>query len=53
MAKSKKTEEPKKEQKSIKTKKFTLKREFQGKAPGDTIEVGKKGERILKSKNII
>lgn len=48
MAKSEKTEK-----KSIKTKKFPLKRYYQGKSKDETIEVGENGERILKSQNII
>lgn len=51
MAKKDKKEEVKKP--SVKTKKFPLKREYDGKTIGDSIEVGPKGERDLKSKNII
>lgn len=54
MAKLKKKDEEEVTPKpSIKTKEFKLKRAYQGKTIGESIKVGPKGEKLLKSQNII
>lgn len=55
MAKSKKREDEAVEvqKPSIKTKEFKLKRAYQGKDVGASIAVGPRGEKLLKSQNII
>lgn len=37
----------------VKTKEFTLRGNFQGLARGEKVKVGPRGERFLKSKNLI
>ena len=48
MAKDKKEEAP-----SVKTKTFKLRKPFNGKAIGDSVELGPRGEQFYKSNNTI